>query len=112
MAKTISLLTQSAINPRMASSPISPVSNGPAEEQIGIYECELRLKFRIIEDKGAMSSDSDNLVDVLVDAFAYGSDENLEALDTDVQIKEVQALAASPAMRRQLIRLRNSQKLA
>ncbi len=96
----------------MASSPTSPVSSNPAEEQIGIYECELRLKFRIIEEKGALCSDQEGLVAVLVDAFAYGSDEYLEALDSDVQITEIQALAASPEMRRQLIRLQNSQKLA
>ena len=97
----------------MASSPVSPISGNTAEEQVGIYECELRLKYRIIEEKCAMKRDDPNgLVDVLVDAFAYGSDEYLEALDSDVQVKEVQALAASPAMRRQLIRLRNSQKLA
>ena len=96
----------------MTSSPISPVSNNPAEEQVGIYECELRLKFRIIEEKGAMRGDPDGLVNVLVDAFAYGNDEYLESIGSDVQIKEIEALAASPAMRRQLIRLRNSQKLA
>ncbi|MEL6136413.1 MAG: Npun_R1517 family heterocyst differentiation transcriptional regulator [Cyanobacteria bacterium J06626_23] len=95
----------------MASSPTSSLSSQPADDQVGIYECELRLKFRIIEEKLAMS-DQDGLVEVLVDAFAYGSDEYLEALESDVKIEEVQALAASPAMRRQLIRLRNSQKLA
>ena len=96
----------------MASSPISPVSNNPAEEQVGIYECELRLKFRIIEEKGAMGGDPDSLVEALVDAFAYGNAEYLESMGSDVQIKEIEALTASPAMRRQLIRLRNSQKLA
>ncbi len=55
----------------------------------------------------------DELVETLVDAFAYGSDEYLEALDTHVAIHQLQDIEqASPAMRRQLIRLRNSSRLA
>lgn len=55
----------------------------------------------------------DELVEILVDAFAYGSDEYLEALDTHVAIHQLQDIEqASAAMRRQLIRLRNSSRLA
>ena len=58
-------------------------------------------------------SNREELVETLVDAFAYGSDEYLEALDSQVNIEQLQDVAeASPKMRRQLIRLRNSSRLA
>ncbi|MEL6139965.1 MAG: Npun_R1517 family heterocyst differentiation transcriptional regulator, partial [Cyanobacteria bacterium J06628_6] len=55
----------------------------------------------------------EELVETLVDAFAYGSDEYLEAIDSQVDIEHLKDVAqASPEMRRQLIRLRNSNRLA
>lgn len=82
------------------------------DSDVGIYECEIHLKFRIIEE-GLMMINQEELVETLVDAFAYGSDEYLEALDSHVAIHQLQDVAqASPAMRRQLIRLRNSSRLA
>lgn len=82
------------------------------DTDVGIYECEVRLKFRIIEEQLTMTN-QDELVETLVDAFAYGSDEYLEALDSQVAIQQLQDVGdASPKMRRQLIRLRNSSRLA
>ncbi len=82
------------------------------DSEVGIYECEVRLKFRIIEDQLTMTN-KEELVGTLVDAFAYGSDEYLEALDSDVAIQQLHDVdEASPQMRRQLIRLRNSNRLA
>ena len=82
------------------------------DSDVGIYECEVRLKFRIIEEQLTMSN-QDELVETLVDAFAYGSDEYLEALDSQVNVEPLQDVGeASPKMRRQLIRLRNSSRLA
>ena len=82
------------------------------DNDVGIYECEVRLKFRIIEEQMTMNN-REELVETLVDAFAYGSDEYLEALDSQVNIEQLQDVAeASPKMRRQLIRLRNSSRLA
>ena len=82
------------------------------DSDVGIYESEVRLKFRIIEEQLTMTN-KEELVETLVDAFAYGSDEYLEALDSDVAIEHLEDVAkASPAMRRQLIRLRNSSRLA
>ena len=82
------------------------------DSDVGIYECEVRLKFRIIEEQLTMTN-KDELVETLVDAFAYGSDEYLEAIDSQVAIEQLQDVAqASPEMRRQLIRLRNSNRLA
>ena len=58
-------------------------------------------------------SNREELVETLVDAFAYGSDEYLEALDSQVEIEQLTDVGeASPKMRRQLIRLRNSSRLA
>ncbi|PZO23101.1 MAG: hypothetical protein DCF25_01390 [Leptolyngbya foveolarum] len=82
------------------------------DSDVGIYECEVRLKFRIIEEQMTMSN-RDELVETLIDAFAYGNDEYLEALDSQVDIKQLKDVGeASPTMRRQLIRLRNSSRLA
>ena len=50
----------------------------------------------------------DELLEILMDAFAYGNDDYLESLDTHVDVEPVEELEASPAMRRRLIRLRNS----
>ncbi len=82
-------------------------------DDVSIYECEVRLKFRIIEEKVAIDEhDSSALLENLVDAYSYGDDEYLESLESQIDIHEIQALEASPAMRRQLIRLRNSRKMA
>ena len=82
------------------------------DSDVGIYECEVRLKFRIIEEQLTMAN-REELVETLVDAFAYGSDEYLETLDSQVAIQQLHDVSqASPAMRRQLIRLRNSHRLA
>ncbi|MGB7087258.1 MAG: Npun_R1517 family heterocyst differentiation transcriptional regulator [Phormidesmis sp.] len=81
------------------------------DSNIDIYECEVRLKFRIIEERLIMTN-KEELVETLIDAFAYGSDEYLEALDSQVTIHQLQDIEqASPQMRRQLIRLRNSNRL-
>lgn len=74
---------------------------------IGVYECEVKLKFRLIEE-GLAHCDREQLLQLLMDAFSYGSDEYLESLEADVVVQEVPELDASPEMRRQLIRLRNA----
>ncbi|MEL6229030.1 MAG: Npun_R1517 family heterocyst differentiation transcriptional regulator [Cyanobacteria bacterium J06636_28] len=81
-------------------------------DNVNIYECEVHLKFRIIEDKVTINErDSSVLIETLVDAYAYGDDEYLESLESQINIHEIQALEASPEMRRQLIRLRNCRTL-
>ena len=83
------------------------------DDSVNIYECEVRLKFRIIENKLSIDgSDSSDLIEALVDAYAYGDDEYLESLESQINIYEIAVLDASPTMRRQLIRLRNSRRLA
>ena len=80
---------------------------------IHIYECEVHLKFRIIEDRLTIDEDDNSLlIESLVDAYSYGNDEYLESLDSQLNIHKIHELEASPAMRRQLIRLQNSRKLA
>ncbi|MEM6836371.1 MAG: Npun_R1517 family heterocyst differentiation transcriptional regulator [Cyanobacteria bacterium P01_C01_bin.120] len=74
---------------------------------VGIYECEVKLKFRLIEEDLA-HCDRDQLLQILVDAFSYGSDGYLEPLQTEVDVQPVAEFEASPEMRRQVIRLRNS----
>jgi Npun R1517 len=80
--------------------------------EVGIYECEIHLKFRLIEEKSLLSdlSDRDQLLQVLLEALTEGSDEFLETLQTHVNQMEISELQASPQMRRQLMRLRNLQE--
>jgi hypothetical protein len=78
---------------------------------IGVYDCEIHLKFRLLEDKEALR-DRDRLLEVLLDAFSCGPDEFLEALQVEVDAREISEVDAPPEMRRQLIRLRNSRDLA
>jgi hypothetical protein len=78
-----------------------------ATSEVGVYECEVHLKFRLIEEKGVLT-DREQLLELLIDAFSCGSDEYLEALQVLVKAEEISEFAASPQMRRQLIRLRNA----
>ncbi|MBD2326596.1 Npun_R1517 family heterocyst differentiation transcriptional regulator [Alkalinema sp. FACHB-956] len=78
--------------------------------EVGVYECEVHLKFRLIEERGVLSN-RDQLLEMLLDAFSCGSDEFLEPLQVAVNAQEVSEVQASPKMRRQLIRLRNSKDL-
>uniref|UniRef100_A0A832H2N1 Npun R1517 domain-containing protein n=1 Tax=Oscillatoriales cyanobacterium SpSt-402 TaxID=2282168 RepID=A0A832H2N1_9CYAN len=78
--------------------------------EVGVYECEVHLKFRLIEEKGVLS-EQNRLLEALMDAFVYGADEYLEPIQVDVAAQEISELQASPRMRRQLIRLRNSSEL-
>ncbi len=76
--------------------------------EVGVYECEIHLKFRLIEEKSLLS-DREQLLQVLLDAFlTEASDDFLETLQASVKALEISELKASPQMRRQLMRLRNS----
>ncbi|MEB3252973.1 MAG: Npun_R1517 family heterocyst differentiation transcriptional regulator [Cyanobacteriota bacterium] len=81
-----------------------PKSSG--SPQVGVYECEITLKFRLLEESQVMNN-REHLLELLMDAFSYGNDEFVETLDSQVDIVEVPAVEASPLMRRQLIRLSN-----
>ncbi|KGF72967.1 hypothetical protein DO97_02500 [Neosynechococcus sphagnicola sy1] len=80
-----------------------PFSNS----EVSIFDCEVHLKFRLIEDKELLH-DRDRLLEMLLDAFACGEDDYLEPLQIEVNAQEIPETVASPQMRRQLIRLRNS----
>ncbi|NJN29276.1 MAG: Npun_R1517 family heterocyst differentiation transcriptional regulator [Synechococcales cyanobacterium RM1_1_8] len=80
-----------------------------AASEVGIYECEVNLKFRMIEEKGVLKN-RDQLLEVLLEAFGYGNDEYLEATQVQVSANELAETEASPALRRQLMRLRNSRE--
>lgn len=79
--------------------------------EVSIYECEINLKFRLIEEKGALIN-RDNLLELLIEAFTIGADDYMEPLQADVNAQEISDLEASPQMRRQLMRLRNSSEFA
>ncbi|MBW4665627.1 MAG: Npun_R1517 family heterocyst differentiation transcriptional regulator [Chroococcus sp. CMT-3BRIN-NPC107] len=79
--------------------------------EVSVYECEIHLKFRLIEDKTAFS-DRSELLDFLIESFIIGPDEYLEPLQSLVTTQEISEVEASPQMRRQLMRLRNSSELA
>ncbi|MDD1417369.1 Npun_R1517 family heterocyst differentiation transcriptional regulator [Dolichospermum sp. ST_con] len=73
--------------------------------EVGVYECELHLKFRLIEEKSLLS-DREQLLQLL-EALTEGSDDFLETLQASVKAQEISEFKASPQMRRQLMRLRN-----
>ena len=78
--------------------------------EVGVYECEINLKFRLIEEKSVLR-DREQLLQVLLDALTEGSDDFLEMLQQGVKVHETTELQASPQMRRQLMRLRNSNEM-
>jgi Npun R1517 len=78
--------------------------------EVGVFECEVNLKFRLIDEK-IVFQDREQLLEILLEAFTYGNDEYMETLTVDVNTKEMNEMEASPKMRRQLIRLRNSKDL-
>ncbi|MEM6425772.1 MAG: Npun_R1517 family heterocyst differentiation transcriptional regulator [Cyanobacteria bacterium P01_H01_bin.119] len=87
---------------------VSPINHpSTPNDAVGVYECEIRLKFRLIEES-AFIRNKEELIQFLVDAYAYGSDDYMESLDTEVTVNPIQELNASPQMRRQLIRLRST----
>ena len=79
----------------------------PPTPQVGIYECEINLKFHLIEED-LTQCDREQLLQILIDAYSYGSDNYLESLQSEVKVQAVAELEASPEMRRQVIRLRNA----
>ncbi|HEY9624147.1 MAG TPA: Npun_R1517 family heterocyst differentiation transcriptional regulator [Crinalium sp.] len=83
----------------------------PANPEVGVYDCEIHLKFRLIEEKGALR-DREQLLEMLLDAFVCGADDYLEPVRVHVEAQEISEVEASPQMRRQLIRLRNARDLA
>jgi hypothetical protein len=83
----------------------------PASSEVGVYDCEIHLKFRLIEEKRALC-DREQLLELLLDAFSCGADEYLEPVQIHVEAQEISEVDASPQMRRQLIRLRNSRELS
>ena len=89
------------------SSDMNPAIQQPASSPVGVYECEVTLKFRLIEESLA-HCDREQLLRLLVDAFSYGSDDYLEPLNTQVDTQEVPELEDTPEMRRQLMRRRNA----
>lgn len=85
----------------------NPSAKRSSDSTIGVYECEVTLKFHLIEEHFTMK-DKEHLLEYLVDAFTYGNDEFLETLKTQVRSQAISEVEASPQLRRQLIRLRNS----
>lgn len=79
--------------------------------EVIVYECEIHLKFRLIEEKSVFR-DQDVLLDLLIEAYTTGADEYMEPLQATIKTQEISELEASPQMRRQLMRLRNSAELA
>lgn len=87
-----------------------PLARQLENSDVGVYECEIQLKFRLVEDKSLLS-DPEQLLQVLLEALCEGQDEYLEYLQTNVKAYEISEFKASPQMRRQLMRLRNSNEI-
>jgi hypothetical protein len=89
----------------------SNLGHHPIPPEFAVYDCEIKLNFRLIEEKRVICS-REQLLEILLDAFSYGADEYLEQINTEIKTQEVPDVEASPQMRRQLIRLRNSRDIA
>jgi len=85
----------------------SSLKHQSAPPTVGVYDCEIHLKFRLVEDE-ALLSDRERLLERLLEAFACGPDEYLEPISAEAHAEEVSETDASAGMRRQVIRLRNS----
>jgi hypothetical protein len=94
----------------MNSKPVKQQSASSDPSGVGVYDCEIRLRFRVIEEKRVVG-DREQRLETLLDAFSYGADGYLEPIQVEVDVQEVAEVDASPQMRRQLIRLRNSADL-
>lgn len=90
----------------MNSKPVNRQSQSSDTPDVGVYECEVHMKFRLIEEKHVVG-DRDHLFETLLDAIACGTDDYLDELQVQVDAQELSEIEASPKMRRQLIRLRN-----
>jgi NifB/MoaA-like Fe-S oxidoreductase len=75
--------------------------------EVGVYECEIHLKFRLVEEK-SMFADRDQLLQMLLEALVDSPEDFLEIMIAGVKAHEISEFKASPQMRRQLMRLRNS----
>ncbi|MCS6814913.1 MAG: Npun_R1517 family heterocyst differentiation transcriptional regulator [Cyanobacteria bacterium] len=80
----------------------------PSQTEISVYECELTLRFRLIEERAAFHDlDEDELLEKLLEAVTCGNDDYMEIGQKQIRVSELSEVQASPKMRRQLIRLRN-----
>lgn len=89
----------------------SSLRNQSSRPEIAVYDCELHVKFTMIEEKGVLN-DREHLLEILLDALSCGTDEYLESQEVEVRADEIPETSASASMRRQIIRLRNSDRLA
>lgn len=97
---------QFGVTPAMKPDSIQYPATRP---EVSVYECEVRLKFRLIEEQGALCMNSrEELLEQLLDALTCGNDDYLETLETQVAAQEISEIEVSPQMRRQMIRLRNT----
>ena len=84
----------------------------PPGSDVGVYECEIYLKFRLIEER-CLPRDREQLLELLLEAFACSEDEGIERIKAKVRAQAVDdEIKLSPKLRRQLLRLRNSSQLA
>lgn len=87
----------------------SSLRNQPSRPDVGVYDCELHIKFTMIEEKWLLN-DRERLLEILLDALSCGTDEYLEPHEINVRADEIPETIASASMRRQIIRLKNSDK--
>ena len=78
------------------------------DSKFAVYDCEINLRFRLIEDKQILTKRDGQLLQLLLDALAQGADAYLEPTKAEVKALEVSDDEVSPRMRRHLMRLRNS----
>jgi hypothetical protein len=79
----------------------------PPSNALKVYDCEIKLRFRLIEERATVEGDPDRLLDMLLEAFSCGEDSYMETTHVSVNANALRETEVSPAMRQQLLRLRN-----
>ena len=75
---------------------------------IGVYDVEINLRVRLIEEETTVNGDPDRFLGVLLNAMCSGEDCYLETADAEIKAHLVSEMEASPGMRKQLMLLRNT----
>ncbi|MGA0201282.1 MAG: Npun_R1517 family heterocyst differentiation transcriptional regulator [Prochlorotrichaceae cyanobacterium] len=74
---------------------------------VGVYDLEINLRVRLIEDDTTVNGDPDGLLDMVLNMLCCGGDEDLETTTAEIKAQLVSEMEASPKMRKQLLLARN-----
>ncbi|MFZ9739263.1 MAG: Npun_R1517 family heterocyst differentiation transcriptional regulator [Prochlorotrichaceae cyanobacterium] len=74
---------------------------------VGVYDVEINLRVRLIEEDTTVNGDPDGLLDMVLNMLCSGGDDDVETTAAEIKTKLVSEIEASPKMRKQLLLARN-----